>query len=273
MEANEPLVTRVRENALSAAIAAILLSYYGFSVLAEPTGTGAFERAALVFYHTLRIGGVMMALIAVLSIVGVRVALLLDAIASVGIGMLFAVTGIVMFADGGTGLQPLLNVLFGAMFVSSGVRNGRHFRRLRSDAEQSPRSPDSHRETYPSPAVSKPTGDSSTASLAGHLRQHRATQSAQPPKTATTSDSTTKTFGRSLDSFESPLAVDGPSPPASVDSARSFNEPPKPPAQAPREPPSQEPAADSEPAPIDDEDGEDGGFLASFGKQDPPSAP
>ncbi len=303
MDHNESLVTRVRENTLSSAIAALLLSYYGFTVLAEPTGTGMFERAGLLFYHTLRVGGVMMAVIAVLSIIGVGVTLLFDAIVSVGIGVLFAVTGLAMWADGGTGLNPLLQVVFGAMFVSAGVRNGRHYSALRGEARQSQQLENTTAETVQSPMTSPPTGESSTASLAGHLREHRASQSTEPPPAVTTSESTPKTFGRSLNDFEGPMAVEESPRPVFDDYARAADEPT---AQDVPLPPTPEPTTSSELAGIgetpsnadapsgatvdevadgasggevsndastDDSSDEDGGFLAAFGRQDPPSTP
>ena len=118
---------RVRGNALPAAVAAALLLYFGYGRLSEPSGTDLFHQAGWVFYHTLRLGGLAMAAIAVWSWIGQRHALIVDAVASTVIGLLLIVTGAAMIIDGGDALQTLINVVCGGMFVSSGIRNGRDY--------------------------------------------------------------------------------------------------------------------------------------------------
>ena len=73
-------VMRVRQNAAPAAVGAVFLLYFGFFQLAEPTGTGLFDRASWVFYHTLRVGGVAMAVVALWSLAGQAVTLAIDAV-------------------------------------------------------------------------------------------------------------------------------------------------------------------------------------------------
>ncbi len=118
---------RVRSNALSAAVAAALMILFGFYYLGKPTGTGLFPLSALGFYYTLRIGGIAMAAIAVGSFVGFRPVLLVDAIVSVAIGVLFVLTGIGMLLGGGGAFQTILSIVFGGMFFSAGVRNWRDY--------------------------------------------------------------------------------------------------------------------------------------------------
>lgn len=131
------MASRVRQNAPSAAIAAVLMIYFGFFVLAKPAGADLFHRAALVFCFTLRIGGIIMALIAVGSLVGHRVVLLVDGIASPAIGALFVLSALAMLFDGGGAFNCGLYVVFGAMFVSAGVRNWREYFALARSAELS----------------------------------------------------------------------------------------------------------------------------------------
>ena len=97
--------------------------YFGFYGLAEPTGTDLFSKANWVFFHTLRIGGIALAVLALWSLSGQRLALIVDAVVSIAIGVLFAATGVAMLVDGGGTLQSVINVMFGWMFVSSGRRN------------------------------------------------------------------------------------------------------------------------------------------------------
>lgn len=122
------LAARVRQNAGSCAIAAALMIYFGFfHGYIAPTGSDLFSLANLVFLQTIRIGGIAMAALAVWSLVGTGLALIVDAIVSMAIGGLLALTGIAMFLDGGGALQSALNVMFGWMFVSVGVRNWRDY--------------------------------------------------------------------------------------------------------------------------------------------------
>jgi len=121
------IAQRVRRNTGSAALAAVCLIYCGFFYLGEPAGSDLFAVSAFVFFHTLRIGGILMALVALASLTGHKAALLLDGVVSVGIGFLLALTGVGMLIDGGEALQSILNLMFGAMFISYGAKNGRDF--------------------------------------------------------------------------------------------------------------------------------------------------
>ncbi len=123
---------RVRQNAGSAAIAAALMIYFGFFRLLEPSGSDLFQRAGWVFYHTLRVGGIVMGLVAVWSLLGHRPVLLVDAVASVVNGALLILTGAGMGIDGGDLLQTAFMIVFGIMFISAGVRNGRTYADLRA---------------------------------------------------------------------------------------------------------------------------------------------
>ena len=116
--------SRVRQNAGSCAIAAGLLIFFGFFYgLAEPTGTDLFSRANGLFLHAIRAGGIAMAVLAALSLTGQRLVLLIEAVVSIALGIVFALTGAAMLIDGGAPLQPALNIMFGWMFVSAGRRN------------------------------------------------------------------------------------------------------------------------------------------------------
>lgn len=124
---------RVRRNAGSAAIAAVCMLYYGFERMGEPTGTDLFSKANLVFFYTLRIGGIVMALLAIWCWIGHTTALIVDAVVSIGLGALFALTGVGMLIDGGGMFQSVLNVLFGWMFYAAGVNNWSTYREITSN--------------------------------------------------------------------------------------------------------------------------------------------
>lgn len=120
----------VRRNVWPAAIAAVLLCYYGFSRLLEPEGTGLFARSNWIFFHTIRIGGICLALITIWSLVGKRAALAADGVASIAIGVLFVLSGGGMLLDGGGGFNTILIIMFGMMFFGSGRRNWQTYRHL-----------------------------------------------------------------------------------------------------------------------------------------------
>lgn len=113
--------------------------YFGFFSLAEPSGTDLFSQAAWVFFHTIRLGGVAMAVLALWSLSGQRLALIVDAVVSIAIGVLLALTGVVMLIDGGGALQSALNVVFGWMFVSAGRRNWSDYYAFKPATEPVPR--------------------------------------------------------------------------------------------------------------------------------------
>ncbi len=120
----------VRRNTMSAAIAAALLCYYGYYGLAEPVVTDLFTRSNWLFYHTLRIGGPLMGLLAVGSLSGVIEVFAVDGVVSAVIGVLFVLAGGGMLIDGGGSLNTILIMFFGLMFFGSGRRNWQAYRHL-----------------------------------------------------------------------------------------------------------------------------------------------
>ena len=175
------IASRVRQNAWSAGIAAILLIVFGFYYLGRPTGTGLFERSALIFFFTLRVGGIALAAIAVGSVLAYRPVLVIDAVVSVAIGVAFALTGVGMLVGGGGTLQTVLQVVFGGMFISSGVRNWREYFWLAVNAD---------RATAPTSggSIDTPTwvGDETPSappgvSLASQLRERRSVTADDAP--------------------------------------------------------------------------------------------
>lgn len=126
--ASVTIASIVRRGAGAAAIGAAFLLYFGFVQLTLPTGSDLFSKANLVFLYTLRFGGVALALIAIGSLTGAPLVLMVDAIVCVAIGVLFILTGILMLVDGGGGLQTIINCVCGAMFMSAARRNWQDYR-------------------------------------------------------------------------------------------------------------------------------------------------
>ena len=119
----------VRRNAIWAAGAALIMLYYGLyhGLGGEPSPDLPLRLRAgswLVFY-TLKIGGGLMLLSAVFSLIGASPALLFDALASVAIGVCLAAAGLLRMS--GVEMESLLLILFGAVFIHSGYRNWREY--------------------------------------------------------------------------------------------------------------------------------------------------
>ena len=129
---------RVKTQASSAWIGAAMLLFFGFGYLTEPSGTDLFSKAAWVFYQTLRIGGIAMAAAAAFLTTGHTLALAVDAVVAVTVGLLLIATGAVMFIDGGEALQPLINVICGTGFASSGRRSWAAYTSLAAGAIEPP---------------------------------------------------------------------------------------------------------------------------------------
>ena len=238
-EHSAALAARVRQNAGSSAIAAALMIYFGFfHGYITPKGSDLFSLANLVFLQTIRIGGIAMAALAVWSLIGAGLALIVDAIVSFAVGGLLALTGIAMFLDGGGVFQSALNVMFGWMFVSVGRRNWRDYfllTKLSNDAV----------------GLAAPLGRTSRAGDVLPSPGEREPRFQHPVPEPT----------------NEPL----PSRPAPVDSPPSVldSDPAPPPDSAGAEVnPSQ-----SDRAIRSESDDEPGGFLASFADEGPPPAP
>lgn len=118
---------RVRHNAGSAGLAALCLLFFGFFRFAPPTVTNLFTLGDAIFNYTLRAGGVAMGVIALWLLLGRPITLIVDAVATIAIGVLLALSAVMMILGGGFGLNQILYIVFGATFLASGVRIGRDY--------------------------------------------------------------------------------------------------------------------------------------------------
>jgi hypothetical protein len=121
------ITRQVRAHAGSAALGAALMIFFGFFYVSEPSRTDLFGKAAFVFIWTLRMGGVLTAVVTLWLATGHRPALFVDAVLAVVIGLLFIGTGLVMLIDGGHWVQSLINLVFGSGFISAGLHSWRNF--------------------------------------------------------------------------------------------------------------------------------------------------
>jgi len=125
---SESVVSRVRQNAFPAGLAAACLLFAGFFWLAGGAiGTPLFLKAYTLCVYTLRIGGVALAVTAVLCLSGRPFALLTDSIVSIAIGLGLLAAALLMVIAGAIGLDQFLYLLFGGIFVSAGFRSGREY--------------------------------------------------------------------------------------------------------------------------------------------------
>jgi len=240
---------RVRSAALWPAIAAALMLYFAYSGGGWIVrGEGAFRIGGQLFVHTLEIGGWAMAAAALWLLAGMRPALFFDAVAVVIIGALLIVSGGLMISGGG--LQPILNIIFGVMFIGSGRQNWREYRLLSGDrADRAADEYDPDFEQRYAAAQDEQAG----GSLPGRLMQRSRDRAQTPAESVPPTEPAT-----AGPAVVSPL----PSPPTPQTPPDPAPEPRQPPA--PKSAPSQ--AANEQPAPD--------GFLAQFADdKDPPDEP
>ena len=115
-DSKRPDAAAVRSQAVWAAIAAGLMLFFSFGQEYE-----GLVLATQVFEYTLKVGGIAMAVSAVLLFVGRPFALLFDGLTSIAIGGFLALSCLLMFVEvRGVAFQGLLNLMFGYMFVGSG---------------------------------------------------------------------------------------------------------------------------------------------------------
>jgi|GEM_PF-1358780 len=116
---------RAKQNAFSVGIAAMVMLIYGFAFggfgVAPDLGP-FYETTIHVFNGMLKIGGVALAIVAVLSLAGLRVALLCDFLISGMCGIIMAACGVYWTVqERSFDIQNLMILVFGVMFVRSAL--------------------------------------------------------------------------------------------------------------------------------------------------------
>jgi hypothetical protein len=118
----------VRGNTGSAALSGALLMVFGFFWFEGATGSGTFLLGDTIFHWTLRMGGLMMIVAAAWCSIGVPVALLVDAMLSIFIGLLLILSAVLMTIGGGLAFSYPIYAICGAIFITYGVRDLRDYR-------------------------------------------------------------------------------------------------------------------------------------------------
>lgn len=120
------LSASIRKEAVWAAIAAALMLYFGFTF---QVAEDSFSPRLLLL--TLRYGGFAMLLSAGLLALGTPIALMFDGIFAMLIGAGLALAAILWLAQARSfEVVTVLELVFGYLFLSSGLRNFREFCRL-----------------------------------------------------------------------------------------------------------------------------------------------
>ena len=163
----------VRSQALWAAIAAAMMLYIGFTY---SLAVDAFP--AQLLFMTLRYGGIAMAVSAVLLLTGWPAALMIDGVFAMIIGAALALAGALWIIEIRTvDLQPILHLVFGYLFFTSGLRGFRDYCKLgeitASAAEEVVTA------TAPGHATGTPT-DPPSESLATKLRAAQSNEAPAP---------------------------------------------------------------------------------------------
>lgn len=129
----------VRGNTVSALITAALFLYFGFDQLAEPTGSGLFAWCNWVFFHAIRFGGIGFAMVAILSMAGLRIALIVDGLLSLVTGLVFVPCAIGMLIGGGDAINVIVIGVLGGFMIMSGIRDVENWRNLATRTTGMPR--------------------------------------------------------------------------------------------------------------------------------------
>lgn len=129
MTTREQIDSRLGFNAGEAGFAALLLLLFGWLQFdPSDTATGLFKVGDRLTIYGMRFGGLAMASVAIASKFKYVWSLLADAFISIGIGLALAFGGFALISGGGGwGINYILYMVFGVMFVSAGLRNGRDY--------------------------------------------------------------------------------------------------------------------------------------------------
>jgi hypothetical protein len=108
-----------RPTAFNTAFAAVLMLLYGWLAGLEGVSNNEIYNAAVdAFKWTLRLGGIAMLLAAIVCFAGLRIGLLLDALASAGSGAVMLVCVGIWFSQGsGFDLQDVVILLFSLLLI------------------------------------------------------------------------------------------------------------------------------------------------------------
>lgn len=178
---HDSLASRVRSNAGSAGLGAACLLFFGFWHLSPGNGTDLLNLSWSLAYHTFRIGGVVLGLVALGCLSGAPVLLLLDAAVSIPIGASLLICAVTRL--GSSSLEAFIFVIAGIMFLRSGwFYAGMYtaWRRSLSDGAANHEGRPTARQMERSPARIEPTPAGRSESLASRLLNEARAERGQP---------------------------------------------------------------------------------------------
>jgi hypothetical protein len=125
---------------MQAGISALIMLIVGWAVAAKGISASTFYNTTVdVFFWSLRIGGIAMAIAAALCAADFRIGLLLEAITSAVCGLLMTLIAVYWLIDaGGLDLQYLLYVIFGGGFLTTATSTMRSYQALRAQGGHNP---------------------------------------------------------------------------------------------------------------------------------------
>ena len=171
---------RIRATAWWAGVAAALLLYFGYQTFFLTGDHAAARIGATVLEYALKAGGWAMVVATVWLAIGMRQALLYDAVATALVGAAFFVGGGLLFV-GSMSITAVLYVIFGVIFIGSGRRSWQEHQLLRAPSGVEP----GWRQAVASPtgqdARAEQAPDAPTDSLASRLRQRTQQAPQEPP--------------------------------------------------------------------------------------------
>lgn len=112
---------RVRQNVMSAGIAAALLLYFGFGALALVDAQSLAEKGHNAFIYVLRVGGILSLIAAFLCMTGKLPALAYDGVTTLLTGVAMAICVVLMMSE----YAVFLNAIIAVLFVVAGFRDTR----------------------------------------------------------------------------------------------------------------------------------------------------
>ena len=257
----------VTRNFWPIAIFAALLLFFGFYWFQRPSGSGVFLIGDTLFQYTLRIGGIVMAALALSSLTGKLGVLALDGVGSVAIGVLLIGSALLMLAGGDRSINQFIYIICGVMTASSGWRNWRDYRILSGGGglggsygggEYDPNFAQAYEQVK-----SEPAGPSLASQLRERTQQAASDEAEPPPERASTE----------------PRPVEEAAPTSGRSPGRPVpQELVEPVSQSPHSAPEGEQTGASDPyeAPAstgDDDEEPPDGFLAGFADEGPPRRP
>ncbi len=111
---------QAKDNAVWAGIAALLMLLYGWMYGTVGISDSDFYNTTVaIFNWMLRIGGIGMAGVAIICLVGLRIGLLIDVFVSGICGLIMVACAGYWLLSGGFGLNDLLYLAFGGMFLNA----------------------------------------------------------------------------------------------------------------------------------------------------------